>query len=86
MSYAITVKAINKESKIVGCEHQTSDSFIGTIKKVNRYEYSSYMNEHLFALEISVFEPKDTLIDYQFDIENFSDLLSNVKIRDTIKK
>ncbi|MCB0745787.1 MAG: hypothetical protein KDC67_17925, partial [Ignavibacteriae bacterium] len=74
------------ESRIVECEYQTSDSFVGTVKRINRYEYSDYMNENLFALEISVFSPKDTLIDYQFDIENFSDLLTNVKVGDTIKK
>jgi len=85
-SYAIAVRKINKESRIVECEYQTSDNFIGTVKRINRYEYSDYMNEHLFALEISVFAPKDTLIDYQFDIENFSDLLTNVKVGDTIKK
>jgi hypothetical protein len=85
-SYAIAVRKINEESRIVECEYQTSDNFTGIIKRINRYEYSKYMNEHLFALEISVFVPKDTLIDYQFDINNFSDLLKNTRIGDTIKK
>ncbi|MEO9507929.1 hypothetical protein [Nonlabens ulvanivorans] len=86
VSYLMSIREMNHESKMRQCDFEKTEMFVGIISRIDRYEYYDYMNERYFGLEIKVHEPNDTILDYQFEIEYFSDLLKNVKVGDTIIK
>lgn len=85
-SYSMTIREMNKESRERQCVYETVESFKGKITRINRYEYSDYMNKNLFGLEIKTQSPIDTIIEYQFEIKKYADLLKSVNLGDTILK
>ena len=84
--YYFSMKEMNEKSRQMNCQENIKEEFQGNIQTVDRYEYSTYMNENFFGLEINT---KDTLkksVTYQFDIEGNKDLLEFVKTGQAIRK
>ena len=70
----------------ISCVEQTNQFYSGKIYKVLRYEYSGYMNQNFFGLEILTLDSTENRISYQYLIESNSDLLEFAEIGQAIKK
>ncbi|WP_157358286.1 hypothetical protein [Winogradskyella sp. J14-2] len=80
------MKKSNKEAMEISCMEQTNQSYDGKIHKVLRYEYSGYMNQKFFGLDIITADSTDNRISYLFLIESNSDLLELAEIGQAVKK
>lgn len=86
VAYYFSIKQAVKDDFRENCEIQKLEHFEGTIQKIDRYEYSDFMNETTFSLTIKVDKPKDTIIKYQFQREYHEEFLKAVRTGDTITK
>jgi hypothetical protein len=84
--YYFSMKKSNKEAMEISCVEQTNQSYDGKIDKVLRYEYSGYMNQNFFGLDILTEDSTENRISYQFLIKSNSDLLKFAEVGQAIKK
>lgn len=84
--YYFSMKKAKKEAMEISCVEQTNQSYKGKIQNVLRYEYSGFMNQNFFGLDIVTNDSTENRISYQFLIESNSDLLELAEIGQEIKK
>ncbi len=84
--YYFSMKEANKEAMEVSCAEQNSQSYNGKIKNLLRYEYSEYMNQNFFGLDIVTNNSGEKIISYNFSIESNSNLLEFVESGQEVKK
>jgi len=65
----------NKETVEKKCKDVIADEFFGTIQKIERYEYSDFMNENFFALEITTTDSTNRFRTYQFNLDEYKEVL-----------
>ncbi|MBS1507049.1 MAG: hypothetical protein JSS79_10425 [Bacteroidetes bacterium] len=84
--YYLATEKSNKEAGEAKCKDGIADEFSGTIEKVQRYEYSDFMKKKFFALEIKTTDSSDKFRTYQFNLEEYRDVLEFVATGQEIKK
>ncbi len=80
------MKKMNEENRILSCNFNRKNSFEGKIDKIDRYEYSEYMNANLFELQILTEMPNEQIIRYQFDLKTNQKLLNEVYVGQKVFK
>lgn len=84
--YYFSMKEANEKGRQMSCQENIQEEFQGKIRTIDRYEYSSFMNENFFGLNIKTNDTLKKSISYQFDIEENKDLLEFVKTGQAIRK
>lgn len=86
LQYYWATEKSNKETAQFKCKDGIEEEFTGTIDKVNRYEYDDFMNKNFFALQILTTDSVDRFKTYQFNLEEYRDVLEFVNAGQRIEK
>ena len=86
LRYYWATEESNKETTQTKCNDGIGEEFTGTIKKIERFEYSDFMNKNFFALEIRTNDSLNNFRTYQFSLEPYRDVLDFAKSGQVITK
>jgi hypothetical protein len=86
LRYYLALEKSSEETKLSKCKDGIEEEFSGTIDRVNRYEYSDFMNKNFFALEILTTDSLDKFKTYHFNLKEYRDILDFANVGQRIKK
>lgn len=86
LQYYSAIEKSNRETATINCKNGAEDEFFGKIVRVERYEHNDFMNANFFALEILTIDAADRFKTYQFNLNEYSEVLDFVKVGQSIEK
>jgi hypothetical protein len=86
VAYYFATEKSNRETRITRCKEDQEAYFEGEIIRIDRYEYSSFMNSNYFGLEIKTNDTARQFVTYQFDLKSRKTVLDFVSIGQKMRK
>jgi|GEM_PF-4058578 len=80
------MQGINARAKVSRCIEGQDLAFEGVVSGINRYEYSSFMNNNYFGIDIKTGDTTNKFIYWQFTLKENKDLLNIVSVGQGVRK
>jgi hypothetical protein len=85
-AYYFSMQRVNARAKVTKCLEGQNLSFEGIVTRIDRYEYSNFMNKNYFGLTIKTADTTNRYIDWQFLIEESRVILNVVTVGQKVQK